>query len=109
MTPAVSLHFSKGKLVSKSLLFHHPSKRNLCLPTYCLLTKWPLTNLVRPGSPGTGVPCPLISGPRKGVIVEPQQMVLKELEGMVRGGQGHSKGAGRPSPRRSLGMLHLSA
>lgn len=63
MTPAVSLHFSKGKLVSKSLLFHHPSKRNLGLPTYCLLTKWPLTNLVRPGSPGTGVWCPLISGP----------------------------------------------
>ena len=35
-------------------------------------------------------------------------MVLKELEGMVQGGQGHGKGAGRPSPWRSLGMLHLS-
>ena len=35
-------------------------------------------------------------------------MVLKELEGMVQGGPGHGKGARRPSPWRSLGMLRLS-
>lgn len=107
LNPAVSYHFSKGKSVSKSLLFHHPSTRDHHLSPCHLLSKWTTMNLIRTESPGSRVNIPSFLLPLEGQIAEPQVTVLKEQEGRVGGIKAIAMGLDGNHPGDSWNVLFI--